>query len=48
MRFVESLSPAFNIFLKEESGASLMEYALVGLLIAVVGVLALLASRKSL
>lgn len=47
MRSVESLSHAFTHFLEEESGTSNMEYALVGLLIAVVCILALLAFRKN-
>ncbi len=47
MRLAEPLSHAFAHFLKEESAASNMEYALVGLLIAVVCILAVLAFRKN-
>jgi Flp pilus assembly pilin Flp len=47
MRYDGSLLHSANFFLKDESGGSLMEYALVGLLIAVVCALALLAFRKN-
>lgn len=43
MRLMEYVSHTITYFLPEETGASVMEYALVGLLIAVVCILALLA-----
>ena len=47
MRLTEFLSCAVACFVPEESGVSLMEYALVGLLVAVVCILALLALGKN-
>jgi Flp pilus assembly pilin Flp len=46
MRFARHLSHTFADLLKEEGGASLMEYALVGSLILVVCMLLLLAWHK--
>jgi Flp pilus assembly pilin Flp len=46
MRFARHLSHTFTDLLKEEAGASLMEYALVGSLILVVCTLLLLAWHK--
>lgn len=46
MRFARNLSHTFADLLKEEAGASLMEYALVGSLILVVCMLLLLAWHK--
>ena len=46
MRFASHLSHTFADLLKEEAGASLMEYALVGSLILVVCMLLLLAWHK--
>ena len=46
MIFASRLSHAFTDLLKEEAGASLIEYALVGSLILVVCMLLLLAWHK--
>ncbi|WP_211451603.1 Flp family type IVb pilin [Collimonas antrihumi] len=46
MRFSKDLSHAARYFLKEDSGASLIEFALVGALIVVVCLLMLLALVK--
>lgn len=46
MRFASHLSQTFADLLKEEAGASLVEYALVGSLIVVVCMLLLLAWHK--
>ena len=46
MRFGEQLSHALLNLLKEEAGASLPEYALIGSLVLVVCLLALLALSK--
>ncbi|MGJ7496554.1 Flp family type IVb pilin [Variovorax sp. RT4R15] len=46
MRFANRLSHTFADLLKEEAGASLIEYALVGSLIMVVCMLLLLAWHK--
>ena len=47
MRLMESISRAITYFLTEETGTSLMEYLLVGLLCFFVGMLVLLALGKS-
>jgi Flp pilus assembly pilin Flp len=47
MRLIEALSHAVTYFMPDEAGASLLECALVGMLIAVVCILALLALGKT-
>ncbi|WP_334190735.1 hypothetical protein [Noviherbaspirillum sp.] len=47
MRFTKGKSHATTLFLQDEAGESNMEYALVGLLVVVVGILVLLALSKS-
>lgn len=47
MRLMESVSHAITCFLAEETGTSLVEYVLVGLLCFFVGMLVLLALGKS-
>jgi Flp pilus assembly pilin Flp len=47
MQSIEILSRAAMRFVAEENGASMIEYLLVGLLCATVGMLALLALDKS-
>lgn len=47
MRFADRLSYVLTDLLKDESGASLMEYALIGSLILVVCMLLLLAWRRN-
>ncbi|MDB5763793.1 MAG: hypothetical protein JWQ21_2788 [Herminiimonas sp.] len=47
MRLIDHMSRALTDFMPEEAGTSVMEYALVGLLIAVVCILALLALGKN-
>lgn len=46
MQSVDYVLHTFTGFLKDESGASLIEYVLVGAIIAVVGALSLLALYK--
>lgn len=46
MQSVDYVLHTFIEFLKDESGASLIEYVLVGAIIAVVGALSLLALYK--
>ncbi len=46
MRLTEYLSHALRRFMRKETGVSFMEYALVGLLVAVLCTLALLALGK--
>lgn len=46
MRFAKDMSHAARYFLKEDAGASLIEFALVGALIVVVCLLMLLALVK--
>lgn len=46
MRHVKQLPLPVSSFLAEESGTSLMEFALVGLLVIVVGTLVLMAYNK--
>jgi Flp pilus assembly pilin Flp len=47
MHYLQQLPPAVADFLKRQSGASLYEYALVASLIAVVGVIVLIALAAS-
>jgi Flp pilus assembly pilin Flp len=47
MQLIESMSRAMTRFVAEETGTSVMEYILVGLLCAIVGILALLALGKN-
>ena len=47
MWHIDYLSHTFRNFLTDDSGVSLIEYVLVGFLIAVVGTLVLLAFGKS-
>ncbi len=46
MRLIASMSHVITDFMPDETGTSLMEYALLGLLIAVVSMLALFALDK--
>ncbi|HEV2611002.1 MAG TPA: hypothetical protein VGU61_12105 [Noviherbaspirillum sp.] len=47
MRSTKCKSHATTLFLQGEAGESNMEYALIGLLVVVVGILVLLALGKS-
>jgi Flp pilus assembly pilin Flp len=43
MRFLQQLPPSVVLFLKRQTGVSLYEYALLASLIAVVGIIVLIA-----